>query len=83
MKEKKIIKDHLHGESLEKQGNMDVFNKVYDSINEMVEQRVEFEKTVLNVTDDDTIKEIEVHAAKHYYNKVIDIINIVIDQWKA
>ena len=83
MKEKRIIKDHLHGESLAKQGNMDVFNDVYDAINDMVEKRVMFEKAVLNITDDETVKEIEVNAAKHYYDNIIKIINVVIDRWKV
>jgi len=83
MKEKRIIKDHLHGESLAKQGNMDVFNDVYDAINDMVEKRVEFEKTVLNVTDDETIAEIELNAAKYYYDNIIKMINVVIDRWKV
>lgn len=79
---KQKIKDHLHGESLAKNGNMDVFNRVYDDISEMVEDRVKFEATILNITDEDVIKEIELNASKHYYNKIIDIINVVIDGWK-
>jgi len=62
---------------------MDVFNDVYDAINDMVEKRVEFEKTVLNVTDDETIAEIELNAAKYYYDNIIKMINVVIDRWKV
>ena len=80
---KKEIKDHLHGDSLLNQGNMEVFNKIYELIDEMVNSRVRFERKAFAIDDQETITKIEINAAKYYYVKIINIVNLTIEGWKV
>ena len=82
MKQKKI-KDHLHSESLSNDDNMNVFNEVYDSIDDLVQARTKFEADAFGIEDEETVKKIELNAANYYYDKIINIVNIAIDGWKA
>tara|TARA_B110000483_G_scaffold124161_1_gene149426 strand:+ start:450 stop:698 length:249 start_codon:yes stop_codon:yes gene_type:complete len=82
MKQKKI-KDHLHSESLSNDDNMNVFNEVYDSIDDLVQARTKFEADAFGIEDEETVKKIELNAAKYYYDRIIKIVNIAIDGWKA
>lgn len=78
------MKDILHSEKLSKGNNMKVFNEVYDRISSIVDERVEMEIKTFNIgpDDSDVLEDITANRSKYYYNKILDIVNLVLNKWK-
>jgi|TARA_R100000479_G_scaffold62634_1_gene29633 hypothetical protein len=79
----KPIKDFFHSEKLHKGGNMKVFNEVYQKISDIVDERVKMEIEAFNLNkDDDVIPEISTIRSKYYYDRILYIVNLVINKWE-
>lgn len=78
------IEDILHSEQLSIGENMTVFNQVYERISSLVEERVRMEVKTFGLTPDDveTIDEIAKKHADYYYDEILQIVNLVLNQWE-
>ena len=79
----KPIKDLFHSEKLHKGTNMKIFNEVYQKISDIVDERVKMEIEAFNLNkDDDVIPEISTIRSKYYYDRILYIVNLVINKWE-
>ena len=79
----KQIKDLFHSEKLHKGSNMKIFNEVYQNISDIVDERVNMEIEAFNLDKDDkVIPEISTIRSKFYYDRILYIVNLVINKWE-
>lgn len=79
----KQIRDLFHSEKLHKGNNMKIFNEVYQKISDIVDERVNMEVEAFNLkSTDDVVSEISTSRSKYYYNKILYIVNLVINKWE-
>ena len=79
----KQIKDLFHSDKLHKGNNMKIFNEVYQNISEIVDERVKMEIKAFNLNEDDKIiPEISAIRSIFYYDRILYLINLVINKWE-
>ena len=62
---------------------MKIFNEVYQKISDIVDERVKMEIEAFNLNkDDDVIPEISTIRSKYYYDRILYIVNLVINKWE-
>ena len=79
----KQIKDLFHSDKLHKGSNMKIFNEVYQNISDIVDERVKMEIKAFNLNEDDKIiPEISAIRSKFYYDRILYLVNLVINKWE-
>ena len=79
----KQIKDLFHSEKLHKGSNMKIFNEVYQNISDIVDEIVKMEIKAFNLNEDDkVIPEISAIRSKFYYDRILYLVNLVINKWE-
>lgn len=80
---KNRIRDLFHSKKLHNGQNMEVFNEVYDKISDIVDERVNMEIKAFNLkSDDEVVTEITTGHSKYYYDKILYIVNLIINKWE-
>ena len=73
-------RDYLHSECLLKD-NMKVFDKVYQLIDDLTNERTEVLIKALRITDKEAQNSIEAESSGIYADKLIDLANNIIEEW--
>lgn len=74
--------DHLHSDALSQGNNMEVFQKIYDTIGEVSDQQADLLIKAFAIEDEVTKIQLRTDVANKFFSTFLDLINETIETWE-